>query len=127
VNSHTAFERIVRSLDQRIRDLASRESKIPTYEAPTLLNSWANVGGAYANAGYYSFNQAVYLRGRVSGGSVPSDIFTLPANYRPASTLSFTVVGNGSFAIVDVEADGSVRAISGGGPLSLDGISFRVA
>lgn len=127
MNAIDALAQSIRNLDSRLRDLASREAKIPHSTAPTLLNSWANVGGAYATAGYHSWDKHIHLKGRVSGGSVPSDVFVLPADYRPAATLSFAVVGNGAFAVVDVEADGSVRAISGTSPISLDGITFRVA
>lgn len=126
------FNSIVADLVQSIANLARRVTRVETREqilkawtAPTLINSWANSGGAYAVAGYWKDPWGiVHLRGRVTGGAFPSDAFVLPADYRPQYTQTFAVPGT-TAATVDVEADGSVRAISGTGFVSLDAITFR--
>lgn len=58
--------------------------------APTLLNSWVNVGGTAQVAQYRKVGNRVYLRGVVQNGT-SSPIFILPAGYRPAYDIGFTV------------------------------------
>lgn len=112
----------IRNLDSRLRSLANREPIIQSWQVPSLINSWANTGGAYATAGYFKHNGVVHLRGRVTGGAFASDIFVLPENYRPEATISYNVPTG---AVVDIEADGSVRAISGSSYVALDSVTFR--
>lgn len=115
----------IRNLDARIRFLANMEPRLQAWQTPTLINSWSDSGGAYATAGYWKDPWGiVHLRGRITGGAFPSDAFVLPVNYRPEATQSFAVPGT-TAAVIDVEADGSVRAISGSGFVSLDSIAFR--
>lgn len=103
----------------------NRERSLQSWVAPTLINSWANSGGAYATAGYWKDPWGtVHLRGRVTGGGFPTDVFVLPADYRPQYTQTFAVPGT-TAGVIDVEADGSVRTISGSGFVTLDAISFR--
>lgn len=117
-----AFNQAIRNLNARLRTLENREQLLQDWVAPTLINSWANSGGAYATAGYWKDPWGVvHLRGRVTGGAVPSDVFVLPADYRPQATQTFTVPGG----TVDVEANGSVRVLTGAVPYSLDSIAFR--
>lgn len=121
-----AIEQIVQAitnLDKRIRALSVSEDKLRAWVAPTLLNSWANSGGAYQVAGYWKDPwNIVHLRGRVTGGAFSSTIFTLPARFLPAATGSFSVPTG---AVVDVQASGNVVAISGTTYVSLDSITFR--
>lgn len=97
--------------------------------APTLLNSWANAGGANAPAGYYKDgNGRVYLQGRVAGGLLTQEVFTLPVGFRPAATVSFPVVSNGAFGWAYVTALGNVYAQAGSNvAFNLDGIDFLAA
>lgn len=117
--------RSISNLDTRLRAVENAEPRQPDWTAPTLINSWADTGGAYATAAYYRDQMGVvHLRGRVTGGAFPSDAFVLPVNFRPTATISFNVPTG---AVVDVEADGSVRAITGASYIALDGISFRTS
>lgn len=103
----------------------SAGSLTPTWYAPTLLNSWANSGGANRVAGYCKDAMGiVHLRGVLTGGTNGTTIFTLPAGYRPASTEFFAVVANASFAPVVIQSDGTVMLTAGSPTLSLCGITF---
>jgi hypothetical protein len=103
------------------------------WNAPTLLNSWANFGGTHAPAGYFKdSNGVVHLRGLVSGGTIGTTavIFTLPLNYRPAFQEIF-VIRNGAgsgIAEVRIQPNGEVIAYSGADSWwSLAGITFKAA
>lgn len=83
------------------------------WTAPTLLNSWTNVGGAYETAGYRKTGAGlVIVKGLVTGG-VATAVFTLPVGYRPAARLAFATTANNAFGRVDVQADGSVIHLTG--------------
>jgi hypothetical protein len=99
-----------------------------TWTAPTLLNSWANYGTGFHNAGYSknSFG-IVHLRGMVKSGTINTAIFTLPAGFRPAAKHLFTTTANSAIARVDIDTSGNVVCVSGSNVwLALDGISFAV-
>lgn len=73
-------------------ELVEATAKIPdpTWTAPTLLNSWANIGGTDNPVGYIMEPGGwVVIRGRVSTGTVGNAFFTLPAAYRPAYNCHF--------------------------------------
>ncbi len=98
-----------------------------TFTAPTLLNSWANLGTTFENAGYYLDHQGrVHLQGNVTGSNT-SPIFNLPVGLRPAEQQIFFAISQGEVAArVDVLANGDVqRAVGANGYLTLTGISFR--
>lgn len=86
--------------------------------APTLVNSWVNVGGTAATAGYLKDPIGfVHLRGRIHGGTSGSTAFTLPAGYRPSATdyYSGVIATGASPGYVVIEADGTVLVGSGSG------------
>lgn len=113
----------IRNLNAKIDKYAKLKTALQNWVAPTLLNSWANTGGAYQVAGYWKDTDGnVHLRGRVTGGAFPSVIFTLPTGYLPEATGSFTVPTG---AVVDVAANGNVSAISGTTYVALDGVIVR--
>lgn len=104
---------------------------------PAFQNSWVNYPGAFQPVGFYKDRSRVYVKGSVNRGASPltaTTIFTLPADYRPASTLVFATISSGSvIADVRVDATGNVSLASGavgpggtGSYLSLDAISFRI-
>ena len=99
--------------------------------APTLLNSWVNYGGGYANAGYWKDSHGVvHLRGLVKSGGTASTIFTLPAGYRPAANELFLVASGTTptFAQIAIDTAGGVVFLNGSnGYVSLSGITFRAA
>jgi hypothetical protein len=96
--------------------------------APTLLNSWANLGGDYPPAGYYKDNFGiVHLRGMVDSG-VAADIFLLPVGYRPTYSETFSVISNNAFGRIKVNSTGYVTGIVYDPTyVSLDGITFKPA
>ena len=96
----------------------------PTYIAPTLINSWANLGSGFQAAGYFKdADGIVHLAGMVTGGGNTS-VFVLPAGYRPLTKHRFVVLANGALGYVDVQAGGNVFFTTGSPWVSLDGISF---
>lgn len=56
--------------------------------APTLLNSWADIGGTAQPAQYRRRGDKVYVRMAVENGTA-APIFTLPAGLRPPYDISF--------------------------------------
>lgn len=100
-----------------------------SWTAPSLLNSWANYGGAYNSAGYFKDSLGiVHLRGLVKDGTIGQSIFTLPAGYRPTANEVLVTISNGAIGRIDIAADGNVYATTGDNTwFSLDGVTFRVA
>jgi hypothetical protein len=108
----------------------------PAWKAPSLQNSWANVGGAYQTAGYRkSRSGRVYLRGLIGSGTVTDNtlLFTLDSGYRPTLTEYATTIcsnsgGSRAHPLILLESDGEVRIYdvpSGYNAwLSLSNISF---
>lgn len=102
--------------------------------APTLINSWSNVGTPDEDAGYYKFADRVYIRGHLTGGASNTIAFVLPVGYRPARVVEFMCFttsgggGSGGNSSASVDASGNVRLYMSGTStdVSLDSISFRV-
>ena len=94
--------------------------------APTLLNSWANVGGGFATAGYYKDAAGiVHLRGLVTSGAA-STIFNLPAGYRPALIEDYAQSQNSLFSQMRVRDNGDVQQITAAARTNqFIGYSFR--
>lgn len=98
--------------------------------APTLLNSWANKGGGYNDAGYMVHDDGfVELYGTITGGTLGTAAFTLPANARPGYAHLFVTAGgtaSGTAATITVFADGNVTCSAASNTtVSLDGVRFR--
>ena len=104
---------------------------IGTAGNPSFQGGWTNYGGGRATAGFFKDQQnIVYLKGSITGGASGTVAFTLPAEYRPASTLLLSVT-SGSFVVVTATLDSSGQLspfCDGGcvGSIGLDGLSFRV-
>jgi hypothetical protein len=104
----------------------------PDLKTPTLISPWVvDPAGVYTAPGYYKdMGKKVYLSGVAFSGTIGSNIFQLPAGYRPAKkifhvTISRDLGGAEDLASVEISPDGYVLAKSGSGPLfSLEGISF---
>ena len=94
--------------------------------APTLLNTWANVGAGFATAGYYKDACGiVHLRGLVTGGTA-STIVTLPAGYRPALIEDYAQSQNSLFSQMRVHSNGDVQQITAAARTNqFIGYSFR--
>lgn len=98
--------------------------------APTLLNSWANKGGGYNDVGYMVHDDGfVELYGTITGGTLGTAAFTLPANARPGFAHLFVTAGgtaSGTAATITVFADGNVTCSAASNvTVSLDGVRFR--
>lgn len=98
------------------------------WQVPTLENGWTIYGPTFSQPGFYKDPLGrVHIRGVVALGTIGQTIFTLPAGYRPLSTvLIFVAIANNAFARVTIYTDGRVVAAVGSNVwFSLDGISFR--
>lgn len=97
----------------------------PVWIAPTLLNSWVDFGGTFAQASYYKDQFArVHLKGVVKNGTADT-IFTLPVGYRPAERHVFaTIAGGDTLGRLDVDPDGSVVRQAGNNAYFCMSISF---
>lgn len=113
--------------EETAAEVAELMKSVEAFNAPGLLNSWANFGGAYNPAGYYKDKQGiVHLRGLLASGIIGSSAFTLPVGYRPANTEMFPTVSNGAFGVARVLNTGDVVPFSGSNAFfSLDGITFK--
>lgn len=116
-------------LQAQITSLSSSKADVTqaSWTAPTLINSWANLGSGYDPAGYYKDTIGeVHLRGTVKSGTVGASIFVLPVGFRPAFRFLVPVVSNYAFGSVQVQEDGNVIVATGSNVfLDLGGITFR--
>lgn len=120
---------MVRALRDEFFAIKRGLEAVDPVHAPTLLNSWVNLGSGYTNAGYWKdpFG-VVHLTGRVQSGAVPSVIFILPAGYRPAADHVFATQSAGAFGALTVDSAGNVTAATGSSTnFSLSGLIFRAA
>jgi len=103
------------------------KSQLPTPTLATLVGAWETAGGR-APASYYkdSFG-IVHLEGIVEGGGTFSEIFELPAGFRPGTSANFLVYGNASTpAGIFISSEGEVTLLEGDDAfISLYGITFR--
>lgn len=95
--------------------------------APAFKNSWANQGGAYETCAFRMLpGGTVELKGVVSGGSPPSQVFLLPAGYIPAKAQQGPTLSNGAFGGYVVHEQGGVDVYTGSGTsVSLCGIRWQ--
>lgn len=77
---------------------------------PAFLNSWVNFAGGFADASFRKDDAGlVYLKGMVKSGTVLSNIFTLPAGYRPAENMIFAVTSADAFGRITIATNGNVK------------------
>lgn len=100
------------------------------WKAPSYVNSWVNYGGGFQDGRYRKEpGNVVRLEGLVKSGSATT-IFTLPAGYRPAATVTFTVMGYDNVLVrINVTSAGVVQIVGSYSNtwVSLTGIAFAVA
>ena len=86
----------------------------PDYWTEVTLNAgWSNTYGApYTTVQYLkdSFGE-VSIKGVTTGGT--GVIFTLPAGYRPPTSMTFPTSANGAMGVLRVNAAGQVELLSG--------------
>ncbi len=88
-----------------------------TWTAPTLLNGWANYGGAHAVAGYTQLsNSRVVIKGLVRNGTIADNtqIFALPAAYTP-NLYHHMATRSTAFAGIGISASPSAVVTKGNG------------
>ena len=88
------------------------------WQTPTLLNGWSDFGDGWQEARYRKIGNRVTIEGLVKDGALPnSDIFSLPAGYRPTKSLLFRQVAETGDYVLTVNASGDVNLSSatGGG------------
>ena len=91
-----------------------------TWQPTTLLNSWTSLGGNLGDVNYFQdFSGFIHLRGQVGGGILNSTILILPPGSRPAGTLVFSAISNGSFCGIQILSTGEVSQILGTDNMSL--------
>jgi hypothetical protein len=101
---------------------------VGNWNAPVLLNSWANYSSMYDPAGYYLHNNRVFIRGFIKSGAMDVSLFTLPLGFRPPFYLVIPVVTAGGPTRVEVRTNGDIILASGGTNawVSISNVSFRV-
>lgn len=79
--------------------------------APSLTNSWVNLGAPYETAGYLKDRFGfVHLKGAISTGASSTTAFTLPAGYRPGATGYYPVVTSSFvFGALYIDTSGLVQ------------------
>lgn len=122
--SATRMNNLENGLDTLDTKVSNMESQ--TVGTPTLLGTWANYGGGYQTAGYYKDGlNIIHLQGLIKSGASGSNIFQLPAGYRPTYRRMFVSLGNNAISRIDVQADGTVTHMFGDTAfVTLEGISF---
>jgi hypothetical protein len=138
ISASAAAQQISADLRNRVDDLESQVDALrpplswpstEQFSAPTLLNSWVNLGAPYNPAGYYKdpFGR-VHLRGMIKSGTVGLTVFTLPVGYRPANSELIATASNGAFGILIIDNAGNATINAGTNSyFSLDNITFRAA
>lgn len=103
--------------------------EVTAVSTPALLNGWVHFGAPYETPAFKKgADQVVRLKGLVKNGTVPNDIFQLPAGYRPAARVAFSVPSNATVAELHIEADGSILPINASNTyVCLDGVTFTAA
>jgi hypothetical protein len=96
--------------------------------APTLLNSWTNIGGGYETTAYLKDGLGfVHLKGVISGGATATTAYVLPAGYRPGAKTFVSGTNNaGTSSSVQIDTVGNVLVViaSAGTAVGLSGITF---
>lgn len=109
-------------------NVAAKQPVTAVWIAPTLLNSWTNLGGAYEPAGYYKDDMGiVHVRGIVTGGTTTlgTPILTFPAGYRPLFTIATACVSNNLFGSFQITSAGNLNIIVGSATSFSLNFSFR--
>ena len=100
---------------------------------PAFENSWANYGGAYAEAGFRRDAEGwVYAQGLVKSGTKHATVFTLPEGYRPGRETFVTSLGHNYFPnYIRITTAGEIKInwVTGGSNSwnSLSGLRFNVS
>ena len=96
---------------------------------PAFGTGWSNVGGGFANMAYQlKPDNTVMIVGTVHHTNTASQtIFTLPANWRPASSQQFTCLDANAASGFEVNAAGAVEMLSAPSAAANTVISVRLS
>lgn len=98
------------------------------WTAVVFQNSWVNFGGTYQVAQYKKVGKRVYVRGAIKTGASGTVAFTLPAGYRPAANVIFTLAAGGAYGQADIATTGTVTITGTNAAVSTHvNFSFEVA
>lgn len=77
---------------------------------PALLNGWVVYDATYGNAAMYrKIGNIVFVRGLIKNGTVGTNMFILPAGYRPGIRLLFAAETNSNVLCrIDVDSTGYI-------------------
>lgn len=115
----------VSTAQQTALDLKANAAQA-AWTAATMVNSWVDFGAPYGTVAYYKDTTGVVrMKGCAKSGTA-SLVTTLPAGYRPASTIRFATVINGVFGYVQIDSSGNVTS-SSNNPVFFDVVQFRPA
>ena len=93
---------------------------------PPFLNGWTNFGGGFSTMGFAKDSAGfVHLKGSISGTNFsPSDVFVLPAGYRPGENLFVPIAAQRNAYIYTT---GDVQVVQAGTNTTagFDGLSFK--
>ena len=128
----TEYTRFNNVLHEKVLEKSNVKEVISSnkWYQPDLENNWVVYHATAYNRPEYMIdsNGFVHLRGMLKDGDAENDdMFSLPQGFRPAKSESFAGVSSSGFAGIVVDADGDVRAYTGGSTTwtSLDGITFE--
>lgn len=107
--THDAFDRNISLLENlnatlKTLDITTKDDWI----APTLTNSWVNLGSSNTAAGYRKRFGMTEIRGTIASGTLTAAAFTLPVGYRPPITEWRSIVSNYAFGAFYVHPIGWV-------------------
>ncbi len=110
-----------------------RPLAVPSWTAPSLLNSWVDYGSPHEVAGYWKDPNTgiVYIRGTIKSGTTTNgtNIFQLPSGYRPSADLIIATTDGGYNSCIFVfrsDGDVEIHNIGNNSWLALNNISFHV-
>lgn len=103
------------------------KAQLPAPTLATLIGTWKTESGRAPASFYKDPFGIVHLEGVVEGGGTFSQIFELPAGYRPEQSANFLIYGNASSAAgLFVSDEGDVTLLNGDDAfISLYGVTFR--
>ena len=88
---------------------------------PTLNSGWSHYSSPYGPVKYRRIGSIVNIQGIANGATQGTNVFQLPAGYRPERRIIIAALNDGASVRVDIKEDGNFNAhtiSSSGGWLS---------
>jgi hypothetical protein len=94
--------------------LDARYVAVPTaWTAVTFAGAWVNFGAPYSDCQYRKVGDTVQLRGMMKSGTMVTTAFTLPAGFRPPTSLFMATVSNAAFGSFTIDSAGAFTPQAG--------------